>query len=201
MKKKEPIKYKKKAKNQRVHGDLAKSLIEIAVEFIEKNKTTAFTLRDLAHRLGVSHAAAYKHFDSKEDLLKKIALIGFDRLAQKFEAAKLQSNNHVEDIGKAYVEFGLENPGYYRVMFGIKFNKSEDPQFHESCFKSFYILLDAIGKRNSAHAMKALFAWSTVHGLVMLLLDGQTEEIMTEFNADFSSLESVLIKMSKQILT
>ena len=61
--------YTKKTKGNRTHGDLYNSLVEIAVEKIHKTKSTEFALRELAIQLGVSHAAAYRHFKNKNELI------------------------------------------------------------------------------------------------------------------------------------
>ncbi|MEZ4744350.1 MAG: helix-turn-helix domain-containing protein [Bdellovibrionota bacterium] len=79
-------KFHKKPKNKKIHGDLANSLIEIAVHYIGKEKSTEFALRELAKKLGVSHAAAYKHFRSKQDLLESIAIRGFEMLSKNFKS-------------------------------------------------------------------------------------------------------------------
>ena len=70
------------------HGDLRRALIETAMGMLHEDKGWQFTLREVARRAGVSHAAPYKHFPDKAALLAEMALLGFDRLRQATMTAK-----------------------------------------------------------------------------------------------------------------
>jgi AcrR family transcriptional regulator len=173
--------FSKKPKNRKTHGDLANSLINIAVNQIEKTKNTEFALRDLAKKLGVSHAAAYKHFRAKNDLIEAIAVNGFQKLIQCFkEGLEVQPNN-VRALGEKYIQFGLDNPGYYRVMFGINFTQSQNKGLQQESSELFKILLDSFGEANPENMRQAFLSWATVHGAVTLLLDGQIENILKDY--------------------
>ena len=71
------------------HGDLRRTIIETAQDMLREDKGWEFTLREIARRAGVSHAAPYKHFPDKSALLTELAKIGFDQLAAALNA---QSN-------------------------------------------------------------------------------------------------------------
>lgn len=124
---------KKKRQDQFFHGDLAHSLIQLAVIEIASTGSVDFSLRELAKKLGVSHTAAYKHFNEKQALLETIALQGFLNLGNHFQQAIKKNDkststkpaSKLHRLGKSYIEFALNNPGYYRVMFGIKLNKEK----------------------------------------------------------------------------
>ncbi|MEZ4744351.1 MAG: TetR-like C-terminal domain-containing protein [Bdellovibrionota bacterium] len=103
-------------------------------------------------------------------------------------------------LGEAYIEFGLQNPGYYRAMFGVDYGSELNEELRKSCYESFYILLDTIGQRSTENATKAFYSWSLVHGFVMLNLDGQIQGPMNEFKivtrpALFSDLIHHLVSM------
>ena len=70
------------------HGDLRRTVIETAMAMLHEDKGWQFTLREVARRAGVSHAAPYKHFPDKAALLSEMALIGFDRLREALTAAR-----------------------------------------------------------------------------------------------------------------
>lgn len=72
------------------HGDLRRTLIETAMGMLHEDKGWQFTLREVARRAGVSHAAPYKHFPDKAALLSEMALIGFDTLREALAAARLR---------------------------------------------------------------------------------------------------------------
>src|SRR5262245_22032342 len=72
------------------HGKLKETLIRVAIELIEKRGDASFTIRELAKLAGVSHAAAYRHFRSKRELLAQIAEEGFHALQASFDEALAQ---------------------------------------------------------------------------------------------------------------
>ena len=170
-------KYTRKKSTQRIHGDLANSLIEIAVLQIEQTKSVDFALRDLAHRLGVSHAAAYRHFSSKQALLEAIALRGFQMMNTLAEEKMAGSDRPLEKLGEAYIEFATSQPGYYRVMFSSGFRATKNTDLLTTAQKSMTCLAGIFGEKNLDSINKTIFAWSVVHGLSMFLIDGQLESI------------------------
>src|ERR1700760_2129960 len=101
------------------HGDLRRALIETAMGMLHEDKGWQFTLRELARRAGVSHAASYKHFDDKAALLAELAILGFDRLSEATQAARSHApaspptpaSLREEFVARcrAYVRFGTEN--------------------------------------------------------------------------------------------
>ena len=70
------------------HGDLRRAIIETALDMLRTEKDWQFTLREVARRAGVSHAAPYKHFPDRTALLVELAMIGFDRLREALVDAK-----------------------------------------------------------------------------------------------------------------
>jgi AcrR family transcriptional regulator len=193
-------KYTKKQKKQQTHGDLANSLIEIAVEQISESKSTEFALRELASKLGVSHAAAYRHFKNKHALLETIALRGYQKMNIFFLERLETSKDPLGDMARAYIQFALSNPGYYRVMFAVDFGKELNTDLHSACQGSFHALLEIMGKKNKINACKSIYTWSVVHGLVMLILDGQINTALNEFSLDLDDLENQIIIITKNIL-
>ena len=95
------------------HGDLRRAVLETAMGMLHEDKGWQFTLREVARRAGVSHAAPYKHFPDKAALLAEIALLGFDRLREAL-AAKPRRPRSLRDeffaMGRAYVRFGHPQP-------------------------------------------------------------------------------------------
>src|SRR5215510_7417064 len=92
------------------HGDLRRAVIETAMGMLNEDKGWQFTLREVARRAGVSHAAPYKHFPDKAALLSEMALLGFDRLHEALTKARQRRSKSLREeffaVGRAYVRFG-----------------------------------------------------------------------------------------------
>src|SRR5918995_2060808 len=90
------------------HGDLPRVLLEAAVEAIDESGPAALSLRDLARRAGVSHAAPAHHFGDKAGLLTALAIEGFNRLADALDASREATGSLLES-GVTYVRFAADN--------------------------------------------------------------------------------------------
>lgn len=103
------------------HGDLREALLTATLQIVRGDGPDAVTLRDVAKRAGVSEAAPYHHFESKSHLLLEAAARGYralgDRLAGAFEATP-DPRARLVALGAAYVRFALDEPGYFRLLFG-----------------------------------------------------------------------------------
>jgi AcrR family transcriptional regulator len=174
------------------HGDLRRVLIDAALELVNDEQNWDFSLREVARRAGVSHNAPYNHFASKRDLLVAIASAGFDVLRERLLAATVgvHPKAALVKIAVAYVSFGLENPTRYRLMFGSALATSMDGMastyatadagakavLEEVIFRGAQAgVLAASPRKKEEMQVLVLTAWSTVHGLTMVALDGLTE--------------------------
>ncbi|WP_338046506.1 TetR/AcrR family transcriptional regulator [Polyangium spumosum] len=103
------------------HGDLPRALREGALALIEERGPMGFTLRELARRVGVSHAAPYRHFADKRALLTALSAEGAHRLADAVEAALAAAGPDLRARflagAHAYVRFAIDHPGYFQAMF------------------------------------------------------------------------------------
>ncbi len=171
------------------HGHLRRTLLETALKLVADRGPEGFSLREAARAVGVSPAAAYRHFADKPELLAALAAEGHGRLAAALERdlARIQAAEPraraVEAmlaIGHGYVEFALKNPSFFRVMFG---SRLRDAGYEPACAPSgrtaYDILADTLDGLVSSGAMPPgsrpgaeIIAWSGVHGFASLLLDG-----------------------------
>lgn len=167
------------------HGELRRALVATALEIVEREGVAALTLRELARRLGVSHAAPAHHFPDKAALLAELAREGFDRLTAAMRTAGATAASapaRLRAVGEAYVAFATEHPAFLRVMFGRDVADLADPPaaLREAGDRSFGVLLDAVGAVLEAHPPAsrppadavAFTCWSLVHGMAMLWIDG-----------------------------
>ncbi|WP_395494588.1 TetR/AcrR family transcriptional regulator [Acetobacter sp. KSO5] len=169
------------------HGDLRRALIDTALAMLAADQNWTFTLREVARRTGVSHAAPYKHFRDREELLRELARIGFVRLGETMQEAMsldLPSTRAQFTVtAQACIEFACQNPGLYRLMFSSDADKTIDPQLHDAAMDTFGILLELLqkGEEDGSFrpvAIRALAAasWAQVHGLAMLAISNQLLE-------------------------
>lgn len=161
------------------HGDLRKSLIAEGLRLLASRDAESVSLREVARATGVSATSVYRHFPDKEALMTALALEGLARLgtAQR-EAAEAVGGGEAgfRETGRAYVRFALANPALFRLIFAspllapAKAAGEIDSEAHS--------LLQANAARIAARdggeaGIRAVQAWALVHGLAMLMLDGQ----------------------------
>jgi AcrR family transcriptional regulator len=166
------------------HGDLRRALVEEAVRTIQTHGVETLTLRTVGERLGVSRTALYRHFADKPALLAAVGREGFRMLRLTLTEAWEQNGRGREGfdaMGIAYVRFAADHPSHYRVMFGGFIESCEkDAAFIEEAAAAFQVLVDSLLEqqraglvRNDDPLLLARMIWSLVHGIAMLVIDGQ----------------------------
>jgi AcrR family transcriptional regulator len=139
------------------------------------------TLRAVARRAGVSHAAPYHHFADRDALMAEVARGGFERLREKVASAlgkAGQGHAAWEAAVGAYLDFALGEPSLYRVMFGTaSTGRGADSALGRSAAAAFGLLLaGAAGPARvpgPGDVDRAVAAWSLLHGAASLAIDGQ----------------------------
>lgn len=165
------------------HGDLRRTVIETAMGMLLEDKGWQFTLREVARRAGVSHAAPYKHFPDKAALLAEMALLGFDKLRQVLMAAKPRRPKTLRDeffaMARAYVRFGTSNPALYRLMFSADAGKGTDVHLNERALAAFGVVIELLERGQAEGALRkrdlrgqATACWAQMHGITLLTIDG-----------------------------
>jgi AcrR family transcriptional regulator len=160
------------------HGDLRRALVETALALLEERGVDALTVRELARRLGVSHAAPGHHFPDKLALLAAVAAEGYRRFGASLEAAAQGATAPGERLGRigmAYVRFALDHPATFRIMFGREMADCADmPEELRAASAAAYAVLERTVAEvaGGPSPLHALAAWSLVHGAALLYLDG-----------------------------
>ncbi|MEA2500686.1 MAG: hypothetical protein QOD01_797 [Actinomycetota bacterium] len=149
------------------HGDLRRVLLEEAVASLRESGPAALSLRDLARRAGVSHAAPAHHFGDKRGLLTAVAAEGFRRLSASL-GATYEATRDVAEVGVAYVTFAVEERPYFDVMFRPDLYDPDDPELVAARPASGAALYGPAATVSEA----GIAAWSLVHGLATLGLAG-----------------------------
>jgi AcrR family transcriptional regulator len=164
--------------------------VETALRLVAERGPEGFSLREAARAVGVSPGAAYRHFADKAELMAALALDGHANLAAAMESAlsRIRSARgtaahavaSIIAIGEAYVEFAVAHAAHFRVMFGPCKPSGEDlARLAQQGRDTFQILVDVLDELVAAKVLGAdsragaeLPAWSSVHGLASLLVDG-----------------------------
>lgn len=154
------------------HGDLRDALVASAAEILEEQGLAQLSLREAARRAGVSHNAPYRHFPDREALLAAVAAEGFSLLGKALEKSA------GKEMGDAYVRFALEHPQIFRLMFGGLLTHEKYPELRAAAGQAYGALLDLFRRQmdEKQAAFAAAAAWSLVHGLSHLILDGHFAE-------------------------
>jgi AcrR family transcriptional regulator len=172
------------------HGDLRQALIKAAQELLTKDQNDGFSLREVAAHAGVSHNAPYNHFADKRELLTAVAATGYEALRERLLNATAHIDNAETALiqsGIAYVCFGVDNPSLFRLMFGSTLStiKQDAESALALAAAGAKGVLEQIIRRGvlagvfvppfrgpKGQELLVLAAWSIVHGLTTLAIDG-----------------------------
>ena len=176
-------------------GDLRRELLKEALELIGREGPSAVSLRSLARRLGVSHAAPANHFPDKAALFTAIATEGFELLGAAITEAADQAGpdatagQRFRATGRAYTGFALAHPAHFAVMWRRDLLHPDDPALAAAGDATFALLLAAVrdvqaeGWAAGADPQTVAFlAWSVVHGLATLWLGGSLDHAQRPFD-------------------
>ncbi|MFN3891458.1 MAG: TetR/AcrR family transcriptional regulator [Beijerinckiaceae bacterium] len=174
------------------HGRLKDALIEAARNLIEQRGPQGFSLTEAARLVGVTPAAPYRHFSDREALMGEVARRGFDlfngRLMAAWDKGRPDPETAFARMGRAYLDFARQEPGYYRSMF------TRAQEIDAACppgssgppaaaGQSFALLSEAAGavlrarrRPDADSARLALEVWALSHGAATLMLGGYLPE-------------------------
>ncbi len=167
------------------HGDLPRAVREAAAARLAE--TGDVSLREIATALGVDPAALYRHFPDKHAIVRGWLLDGFVALAQRMREAVAQRRTpatRLAAIGEAYVRFAVAQPRRFQAMFGRERVPSTEIEGHHPDGLTPWALLlasvealRAAGGSTLPSSRAALVAWSAVHGLAALAVDGRVDDL------------------------
>lgn len=188
------------------HGNLKVALIEEALKMLESDGLSSITVRELTTRLGTSRTAIYRHYSSKEELLKATIEAGFEKLDKHVFGSmdpSLDLETKLYSLGKLYIDFAIKYPNIYRMIFGHEFHTHRE----ETCdinereeAGGFHTLVDIIKEAQEKNIiikgdafMQATVIWAMLHGLSNLLIDGHVhiaDNLDTLYELSFKTLIS-----------
>lgn len=190
---------------------LAEKLLEDAEKELEESGIEKLSLRAVAKRAGVSHGAPAHHFGDAQGLLTALATKGYKRLAlyqvRREDVAPSTALDKIVASGLGYIDFAMEFPGLFHLMFNSSIPNRSDEQFSNVSLLVFEKLVantEAHSGQNpytNRESMKDLMAsWAVVHGLAELVISGRAERTLglNEMSQDERDkiLKSILLRVN-----
>jgi AcrR family transcriptional regulator len=162
------------------HGDLRSALVAGGLALLKDRAADDLSLREVARFVGVSATAIYRHFPDKQALFFVMCEEGARQLSatQRSAMEGKDAKNAFEASGRAYVLFALGNPGLYRLMMATKPSVDHYDANGNAMGDAMQLLKECVASvlpptaTEIEHRVAALHAWSLVHGISMLMLDG-----------------------------
>lgn len=164
------------------HGNLRAALIHSGLATLEATQSTEFSLRELTRMIGVSVNAAYRHFTNKDELLSALAIHGFQQLLTR-QAEAVHDHTSPRDkflaAGRAYIDFARQQPALFRLMFGRFATTHRSEALNDSAELAYQgmrystALMLGLSIEDDKVIARAMQAWSVIHGLSHLIIDGQ----------------------------
>ena len=162
------------------HGDLPRALLATAIDVIEEVGPGALSLREVARRAGVSHAAPAHHFGDKAGLLTAVATEGY-RLVRQALIDAAEKTGDFREVGVAYVTFARTHRAHFDVMYRPELYHADDPvltEAREAASATLYGPATELTGEAASGALAGVAAWSLMHGFATLWLNGNLDHIV-----------------------
>ncbi len=163
------------------HGDLKIALVAVGRDILEQGGVSGLSLREVARRAGVSHAAPAHHFASLGAFLSECAESGFGEFADAIADARRAApdvGHAIAGMGRGYLGFARKNPVVFRLMFNQKHERDRSLVQSGNSSRAYAILVDAVRDIDQSVpsdelAFRVSAVWSLVHGYADLMLEGR----------------------------
>ena len=151
-----------------------------ALQIIEREGVEALSLREVARRLGVSHQAPYKHYESRDHILAEVVARAFAEFGAHLDARArgATAQEDLASLGRAYLAYASAHPLQYRLMFGTALpDPAQHPAMMREARHAFSLLREGLARTAAERGVRlegdaldrdALFVWATMHGLASI---------------------------------
>ena len=174
------------------HGDLKRALLDAALDLLSESSVEKLSLRKVAQKAGVSHAAPYHHFNDKAAILRALAVRAYSLLDASMSKEQSASDNSPRGRllagGLGYIRFALSEPALFNLMWNRELVPMNDDELIRVADAAFSRLVDSVvrvfhnEKKNESDPMLlSIYLWSSVHGFAML---GLNKAFGPNFKAD-----------------
>ena len=167
------------------HGNLRQALLAAGQEILDRKGVAELSLRAIAAKAGVSHAAPAHHFGNLKGLLTALVTTAFTRfdaaMARERASADASPAEQMRAAGRGYVDFATKNPGLFRLMFSAVQIDMGDPDLGQAANRAYQQLAgisasaaDVLGISGAAAREQiATLVWTAYHGYAHLLVEGR----------------------------
>ena len=169
------------------HGDLRTALIEAGLELLKSGGPETLSIRKLAAKAGVSHAAPAHHFSNLTALHSALMAEGYKMFAASMRSeittAPDDPRERILAAGRGYLTFAMNNEGLFNLMFGGTPRDYDDENLNKTAEDAYGVLREIcapITKGEGGAETNELMIWSLIHGLARLMLHSKRDSI----NAD-----------------
>lgn len=182
------------------HGDLRSALLAAAEAELAERGVEAFSLRSVAKRAGVSHAAPAHHFGDAGGVLTALATEGFRQFLacqhRREALAPADPESQMIAAGTGYVDFALERPALFRLIFASDRLNRANPDLGAAGAASYQHLVDQVSALGGGDTDVAA-AWAMVHGLADLFISGRLSSLRA---ADPAKRDAVVADLVRRVL-
>lgn len=182
------------------HGNLKQALLDAGLYLAREQGPAGVVLREVTRQAGVSASAAYRHYEGQADLLDAVRAASLREVALWMEAelaalgtpepSVAYARASLRAIGRGYLRFAYEEAGLFRTAFVLPFTQEETSAYStagDSGLNPFQLLGVALDRMHDADLLSVearsqaeFLAWSAVHGMAMLILDGPLQNVPEE---------------------
>jgi AcrR family transcriptional regulator len=183
------------------HGDLRRVLLAAAESELADRGVEGFSLRQVARRAGVSHAAPAHHFGDAQGLLTALAAEGYRQLlaaqALREGVAEADPASQLVAAGLGYVDFAMQRPALFRLIWGSLRPDFDDPDLGQAARAAYQHLVDQVAAAGGRSVADESAAWAITHGLADLLSAGRMRSVGA---FDPASRDEVIAQMIRRVL-
>lgn len=163
------------------HGDLRAALLTAAEAELAAHGVEGFSLRQVARRAGVSHAAPAHHFGDANGLLTALAVVGYTEFlaaqARREALAAPDARQQLIAAGLGYVDFAMERPALFRLLFGSERADYDNPDLAAASRAAYGHLVDQVRAAGGRSVADECAVWAIAHGLADLVAAGRMKSV------------------------
>ncbi len=153
-------------------SELRSALITAARTELAEHGRAQLSLRAVARRAGVSHAAPAYHFTDRAGLLTAVVAEGFRELAAAMDAPLADEGAPLAQLGRRYVAFASADPALYELMFRPEELRTDDPELASARAASLARLAAVTGSGPDRVGDTTIISWAFAHGIATLAAQG-----------------------------
>lgn len=169
------------------HGNLRAALLDTGLELLNTGGLESLSMRKLATKAGVSHAAPAHHFANQTALHSALMTRGYemfkDSMRSELDLAPADPRKRILAAGRGYLTFAQNNEGLFNLMFGGTPRDHDDAELYKASEEAYDVLREIcapIVKGEGGSEANELMIWSLIHGLARLVLHSKRDSINAE---------------------